>query len=296
MKDFRGTGVALVTPFLSNGEVDYKSLEKLVAHVIDGGIDYLVVEGSTGEAATLNQEEKQRVLDCVLSVNASKLPVVFGHTGNDTRALIRELDKLDLGGVNALLSASPFYNKPSQAGIIAHYKALADASPKPVIMYNVPGRTASNMAAASSLELAAHPNIIAIKEASGNLDQIGVIVKNRPAKFLVLSGDDPLIVPHMALGGDGIISVVANVFPREFSEITRFCFQGDYNKARQRHYLLINFINLLFAEGNPAGVKAALHIMGIIENNLRLPLLPVSATLMAQLEKSIVEIRSYAHV
>lgn len=295
MKDFRGTGVAIVTPFLANKEVDYTSLEKLVKHLISGGVDYLVVEGSTGEAATLNQDEKQQVLSHVVKVNAGRLPIVFGHTGNDTRALVEDLARMDLRGVDALLSASPFYNKPSQAGIIAHYRALADASPCPLILYNVPGRTSSNMSAATTLELANHPNIIAIKEASGNLDQIGAVIKNRPPKFLVLSGDDPLIVPHMALGGDGIISVVANVFPQEFSEISHLCFQGDYNKARQRHYQLIDFIHLLFAEGNPAGVKAALHAMGIIENHLRLPLLPVSADLMRQIEKAISEIRVYAH-
>ena len=193
------------------------------------------------------------------------------------------------------MAASPYYNKPTQPGIVAHYQAYADASPLPVILYNVPGRTASNMLSSTTLELAKHPNIIAVKEASGNLDQVGDIIKNRPSKFLVLSGDDPLIVPHMALGGDGIISVVANAFPKEFSDIARLCFQGDYNQARKLHYLLIDFIHLLFTEGNPGGVKAALNILGIMENELRLPLVPVSAELNKKLEKSIEGIRAAAY-
>lgn len=295
MKDFRGTGVAMVTPFTKSRDVDFDALERLTQHLIDGEVDYLVVQGTTGESATLTKDEKQRVLDCVVSVNNGRLPIVWGHGGNNTHALIEGFAQFDLQKVDAILSASPYYNKPTQSGIIAHYKAFADASPKPVILYNVPGRTASNMQASTTLELAKHKNIIAVKEASGDLDQVGAIVKNRPSKFLVLSGDDPLIVPHMALGGEGIISVVANAFPKEFSDIARYCFQGDYNSARQLHYLLIDFIYLLFAEGNPGGVKAALSLMGIMDNHLRLPLVPVSHELLGKLEVAIHGIKQHAH-
>jgi len=295
MKDFRGTGVAMVTPFKLSGEVDFPALENLTNHLINGGVDYLVVQGTTGESATLTQNEKQEVLDCVVDVNSGKLPIVFGHGGNNTRALIEGFDKIDLKGVDAILSASPYYNKPTQNGIIAHYTALADASPLPIILYNVPGRTSSNMLSSTTLQLAEHPNVIAMKEASGNLDQVGAIIKRKPSKFLVLSGDDPLVVPHMALGGDGIISVIANAFPREFSAISKACFIGDYNRARELHYLLVDFIYLLFAEGNPSGVKAALEILGVTEAHVRLPLAPISKDLYKQLADSIDQIKG-AHV
>jgi 4-hydroxy-tetrahydrodipicolinate synthase len=294
-KDFRGTGVAMVTPFKKDGSVDFTSLEKLTNHLIGGSVDYLVVQGTTGESATLNDTEKQEVLDCVVKVNAGRLPIVFGHGGNNTKALIDGFSNINLSGVDAILSASPYYNKPTQAGIIAHFTALADASPLPIILYNVPGRTSSNMLPETTLTLASHKNVIAVKEASGNLDQVGQVIKNKPSKFLVLSGDDPLIVPHMALGGDGIISVVANAFPREFSSISKLCFQGDYNKARVIHYALVDLIYMLFAEGNPCGVKAVLSILGIMEDNLRLPLVPVSSELKSELAKKVAEIHK-AHL
>jgi 4-hydroxy-tetrahydrodipicolinate synthase len=296
MKDFRGTGVAMVTPFKSDKSVDFNALQKLTNHLIDGGVDYLVVQGTTGESATLTKDEKQEVLSCIVSENNDRLPLVWGHGGNNTQALIEGFSQFDLNGVDAVLAASPYYNKPTQPGIVAHYKAYADASPLPVILYNVPGRTASNMATATTLELAEHQNIIAIKEASGDLSQVGTIIKNRPSKFLVLSGDDPLIIPHMALGGDGIISVVANAFPRQFSEISRQCFIGDYNTARQFHYLLIDLIHLLFAEGNPGGVKAVCHMLGLMDNEVRLPLAPVSSELMKKLEVQIERIGAIASV
>lgn len=292
MKDFRGTGVAMVTPFNVNGEVDFPALERLTKHLIDGQVDYLVVQGTTGEAATLSKEEQQEVLDCVVDVNEGRLPIVFGHGGNNTQALIDGFNTIDLKGVDAILSASPYYNKPTQNGIISHYMALADASPLPVILYNVPGRTASNMASDTTLTLAQHNNIIGVKEASGNLDQVGAIIKRRPSGFLVLSGDDPLLVPHMALGGDGIISVIANVFPKSFADITRACFQGDYNQARFLHYKLVDLVYLLFAEGNPGGAKAALEILGIIEGHLRLPLVPVSEALKQKIKEEIDAIKS----
>ncbi|NQV53887.1 MAG: 4-hydroxy-tetrahydrodipicolinate synthase [Flavobacteriales bacterium] len=291
MKDFSGTGVAMVTPFKQSGEVDFEGLERLTQHLVKGGLEYLVVQGTTGESATLTASEKQEVLDCVVDVNNGRLPIVFGHGGNNTRALIEGFEKIDLKGVDAILSASPYYNKPTQAGILAHYKALADASPLPIILYNVPGRTASNMLYETTLALAEHKQIIAVKEASGDLDQVGAIIKRKPKGFLVLSGDDPLLVPHMALGGDGIISVIANAFPKQFSDIARACKAGDYDKARRLHYLLVDFIYLLFQEGNPGGIKAALQILGITQQYLRLPLVQVGSELYRKLEKSISNIQ-----
>lgn len=290
MKDFRGTGVAMVTPFKADKSVDFDALTRLCHHLIEGQIDYLVVQGTTGESATLNHEEKQAVLSHVVSTANGRVPIVWGHGGNNTQALIDGFDKFDLSGVDAVLAASPYYNKPTQNGIVAHYEAYADASPVPVILYNVPGRTASNMSSETTLSLAKHSNIIAVKEASGDLDQVGQIIKNKPAKFLVLSGDDPLYVPHMSLGGDGIISVIANAFPKAFSEIGRQCFLGEYNKARDIHYKLIDFVYLLFAEGNPGGIKAACEILGLMESHLRLPLVPVCRELYKKLEAAIAEI------
>ncbi|MEQ9187587.1 MAG: 4-hydroxy-tetrahydrodipicolinate synthase [Cryomorphaceae bacterium] len=291
MIDVSGTGVAMVTPFKQSGEVDFDGLERLTEHLIAGGLEYLVVQGTTGESATLSRTEKQEVLDCVVTCNKGRLPIVYGHGGNNTRALIEGLDEINLSGVDALLSASPYYNKPTQAGIIAHYKALADASPLPIILYNVPGRTSSNLSYETTLTLAQHKQIIAIKEASGDLDQVGAIIKRRPKGFLVLSGDDPLVVPHMSLGGDGIISVIANAFPKQFSDITRACKEGNYEQARKLHYLLIDFIYLLFAEGNPGGIKAALQILGVTQQYLRLPLVQVSSELYTKLERSITNIQ-----
>ena len=292
MKDFRGTGVAMVTPFNSDKSIDFEALKSLANHLIDGGVDYLVVQGTTGESATMTGAEQQQVLDCVVEVNAKRLPVVWGHGGNNTQRLIEAFGQFNLSGVDAILSASPYYNKPTQKGIIAHYKAFADAAPAPVILYNVPGRTASNMLPTTTLELAKHQNIIAIKEACGDLDQVGQIIKNRPGKFLVLSGDDPLIIPHMALGGDGIISVVANAFPTEFSAISKLYFQGDYNKARHIHYALIDLIYMLFEEGNPGGIKAVCHHLGLMQNEVRLPLAPISDELYQRLAKATDAIKS----
>ncbi len=294
MKDFRGTGVAMVTPFKKDLSVDFPALERLTNHLIDGEVDYLVVQGTTGESVTLNAGEKQEVLDCITSVNAGRLPVVFGHGGNNTQSLIEGFDKINLENVDAILSTSPYYNKPTQAGIVTHYRALAEASPRPIIMYNVPGRTSSNMEPQTTLELANHKNIIAVKEASGNLDQVAAILQDRPSKFIVLSGDDPLILPHMSLGGDGIISVIGNAFPREFAEVVRHAMIGDYNKARSLFYTLRNCIHLLFEEGNPAGVKAALELLGVMESHVRLPLVPASAELTKRLESTIHKIKEHA--
>ncbi|GAB4385277.1 MAG: 4-hydroxy-tetrahydrodipicolinate synthase [Salibacteraceae bacterium] len=292
MSAFKGTGVAMVTPFDTNHRVDEKSLEALTNHLIAGGVDYLVVQGTTGEAATLSAEEKQRVLSLVVETVAGRVPVVWGHGGNNTAALIRAFEHISLDGVSAILSASPYYNKPTQAGIVAHYTALADASPLPLILYNVPGRTASNMLADTTLKLADHQNIIGIKEASGNLSQVGQIIKHRPEGFLVISGDDPLVVAHMAMGGDGVISVAANAYPSLFSEMVKACDSGDYETARNIHYGLVDLIDLLFAEGNPGGIKATLAEMGLIQNVLRLPLVRVSDELQEKIKREIQRIGS----
>ena len=282
--------VAIATPMNQDGSLDHESLEGLIEFHIKNKTDVIVSVGTTGESATLNFKEHSEVIKATLSAVNKRIPVIAGSGANSTSEAIELTQRSkELGADGA---ASPYYNKPTQAGIIAHYNAYADASPKPVILYNVPGRTSSNMLAETTLALADHKNIIAVKEASGNLDQVGQIIKNKPSKFLVLSGDDPLIIPHMALGGDGIISVIANAFPNKFSSIAKSCFRGDYNEARKTHYLLIDFIYMLFAEGNPGGVKAACHILGLMENELRLPLVRVSDDLLRKLKTQINMINS----
>lgn len=282
----------MVTPFKEDFSVDYEALGRLCEHLIDGEVEYLVVQGTTGESATLTLDEKQKVLDAVIEAVNGRRPIVFGHGGNNTQALIDGFDRFNLSKVDAILSASPYYNKPTQPGIIAHYEALASASPKPIVMYNVPGRTASNMSYETTLKLSEHKNIVGVKEASGDLDQVGAIIKRVGRDFIVLSGDDPLIVPHMALGGDGIISVVGNAFPAEFSEIARACWEGNYDTARRLHYILIDLIYLLFKEGNPGGVKALLEILGVTGSTVRLPLAKISSELYAELEAQVEIIRA----
>lgn len=277
MEKFKGLGVALVTPFQQNGNVDYKGFEKLINHTIKGGVDYLVVQGTTGESATLSAQEKQAVLDFAVETIKERVPVVYGHGGNNTKALIEGFKTLNLKGVSAILSVSPYYNKPSQEGIYQHYKALNEASPLPIILYNVPGRTGSNMLPETTLRIAADcNNVIGIKEASGNLDQMGQIIKNRPEGFLVISGDDNLVLPQIAIGADGVISVIANALPKRFSTLVKSALAGDLKTAREFHNLLMDIIPLLFVEGNPAGVKAVLKALGICGDTVRLPLVNVS--------------------
>lgn len=279
MQKFRGLGVAMVTPFQKNREVDYPALSRLTEYLIQGGVDYLVVQGTTGEAATLTQEEKQKVLDAVIDTNNHRIPIVFGHGGNNTQALINTFTQLNLSGVDAILSASPYYNKPTQSGIIAHYQALADASPVPVLLYNVPSRTASNLSAETTLTLARHTNIIGIKEASANFSQISTILQYRPNDFLVISGDDITALPTLAIGGDGLISVAGNAIPHTFSNMIRLGLNGDYTNASVLHRKSATLVDLLFLEGNPGGIKAALTFKGICASTLRLPLVEVSAEL-----------------
>lgn len=285
---FKGTGVALVTPFQSNGKVDLKSLGKLVEHIIKGRCEYLVVLGTTGESVTLDKEEKAAVVSHVIAAAKKRVPVVLGMGGSNTGEILSSLEKQDFKGIDAILSVSPYYNKPSQRGIYQHYKAIAEASPVPVILYNVPGRTASNMLPDTTLQLANDfRNIIGIKEASGNIEQCMKIIKNRPKEFLVISGDDALTLPIAACGGDGVISVVANAFPKAFSEITRLSMKGDMAAARKLHYKLTDIIEQLFADGNPAGIKAALSILKVCPDHVRLPLVNVNETVQKKLEQLI---------
>lgn len=290
MDRLKGVGIAIVTPFMENGAVDYKAFERLIEHQIAGGVNYIVVQGTTGESATLKLEEKQQVLNYAIEVIKGRVPVVFGHGGNNTQALVDGFKQFDLSKVDAILSASPYYNKPTQEGIYQHYKALAEASPLPIILYNVPGRTASNMTAETTLRLANDfDNIIAMKEASGDLDQMSKIIKNKPENFLVLSGDDALVLPQMSIGADGVISVIGNALPKEFCDLVHSTMNGNWDNARVRHHQLADIIPLLFTEGNPAGVKAVLRMLGITSDEVRLPLVKMSKEGSDKLYKAISE-------
>ncbi len=280
---FKGLGTALVTPFKANGDVDFEGLENLVAHQLDGGTDVLVVMGTTGEAATMSDKEKLAVLDAVVSQNARQAKVVYGIAGNNTAAVCEEMANFKNDMVDGLLSASPAYNKPTQKGILAHYRALNEATNHPIIVYNVPGRTASNITAETCLEIARLDNMVAVKEASGNLEQIMHIIKERPAGFEVLSGDDALTLPIIAAGGEGLISVASNAYPKLFKTIVDESAAGNMVDARNAHYKVLTQIGNLFLEGNPGGIKAVLAHMGICEDHLRLPLFPVSDTTLALL-------------
>jgi 4-hydroxy-tetrahydrodipicolinate synthase len=286
--NLKGTGVAMVTPFDANGKVDHAALRRLTVFLIDGGLDYLVVMGTTGESVTLSKIEKEEVLKTVQETNAGRIPLVLGVGGNNTAELCEELRHLDTTGISAILSVSPAYNKPTQEGIYAHYKAVSENSPLPIILYNVPGRTGSNMTAATTLRLARDfSNIIGIKEASGNVEQCIDILKRRPSDFLVISGDDNLTLALIACGADGVISVVGNAFPKAFSDLVRSALGGDYVVARSLQYRLFDIINMLFAEGNPGGVKCALKELGICEEHMRLPLVPVSDALRQKLTEHV---------
>lgn len=274
---FRGLGVALVTPFRPNGGIDYAGLEKLLDHQITGGVDYVVSMGTTGESVTLNKDEKNQLLATTIELVRNRVPIVLGVGGNSTAEVVDTLKSFEMDGVDAILSVSPYYNKPTQEGIYQHYKAIAQASLRPIILYNVPGRTGSNMAAETTLRLARDfSNIIAIKEASANLDQMGLILKHRPKDFMLVSGDDALTLPIIAMGGEGVISVVGNALPNEFSRLVHAALNGDLPTARREHLRLLEVINLLFVEGNPGGIKHVLKVMGICGDKMRLPLVNVS--------------------
>ncbi|MDP4280630.1 MAG: 4-hydroxy-tetrahydrodipicolinate synthase [Bacteroidota bacterium] len=276
LSTLRGTGVAIVTPFTKAGAIDFRSFDKLLEHVIGNGADYIVLMATTGESPTISKQEKKTFCEYAVSKINGRVPLVLGIGGNNTTEVILSIHGMPLNGVDAILSVCPYYNKPQQEGIYQHFKTIGEASPKPVILYTVPGRTGSNIAATTTLRLANDvKNIIGIKEASGNFDQIYHVLKDRPKDFLVISGDDGLTLPLLSAGADGVISVVANVYPREFSDMVRLGLEGNFDKARLIHFKLIDLINALFSDGSPAGIKAALEIKGICKNYLRLPLVPV---------------------
>jgi 4-hydroxy-tetrahydrodipicolinate synthase len=276
-KKFRGTGTALVTPF-KKGKIDYDALEKVIEYQISGGIEFLVFLGSTGEASTLSDKEHRQVLDFGIKITRGRKPVVAGvFGGNNTAAMIEKIKKYNFDGIDALLSSNPSYNKPSQEGLFQHYLSMAQAAPRPIIIYNVPSRTASNITAETTLRLAhASENFLAVKEASDDMMQISKILKHRPEHFLVLSGDDFLGLPVIAAGGDGVVSVIGNTVPRLFSDMVRACLTGDWVKARLLNFKLLDLYKLMFTEGNPSGAKAALELQGLCSREVRLPLTPMS--------------------
>lgn len=281
----RGTGVALVTPFKDNMEIDYPALERVIDFVINNGVEYVITLGTTGETPTLSKDEKIELILFTYEKVADRVPVVVGIGGNNTLSLIKDLETFPLQKAAAVLSASPYYNKPSQEGIYQHYKALAEVSPKPIILYNVPGRTGRNMTAATTLRLAHDfKNIIGIKEASGDMTQSMQILKDKPADFLVVSGDDNLAMPQIACGMDGVISVAANCLPKQFSEMVRLSLKGNFAAAKLLNDQMLEAYDLLFAENNPAGVKAFMTELNLLENNLRLPVVPLSEGLHASVK------------
>lgn len=277
MKKFHGTGVAVVTPFQTDGSIDFPALENIIENLIGNGIDYLISLGTTGESATLNSVEKKEVWKFTAQTVAGRIPLIAGVGGNYTAEVIENIKKLDKHGFDAILSVSPYYNKPTQEGIYQHYKAIATKADLPLILYNVPSRTGSNITAETTVRLAHDfDNIIAIKEASGSFDQFNQIMRDKPLEFMLISGDDPVTLPMIALGAVGVISVIGNAVPQLFSDMVRLCLDGKWEAARTLHYQLINFTRLMFVDGNPAGVKEALKISGLCENTLRLPLVKVS--------------------
>ena len=272
---FKGTGIALITPFKSDKSVDIESLTKIVNHVIDNGADFLVALGTTSEAPTLSAEEKKLVIKIIIDTNRNRLPILLGMGGNNTEAVIEAIKAQDFTGIGGILSVVPYYNKPNQRGMKAHFEAIADASPVPVVLYNVPGRVGVNLQAATCVELAKHPNIIAVKEASGNLQQIMEILRDKPTDFDVLSGDDGITQPLMALGAQGVISVAANAYTKPFTQMMRAQKEGNTAEALRLHFGMLKMNQLIFADGNPSGIKCLMQRMGLCENVLRLPLVSV---------------------
>jgi 4-hydroxy-tetrahydrodipicolinate synthase len=292
-KRLKGTGVALVTPFHKDGSINFKGFRKLIDHVIGGKADYLVPLGTTGESVTLSKDEKTAIFDFVIETVNKRVPVVAGIGGNSTSDVIKCINEMDLSGFDAILSVTPYYNKPTQRGLYQHYRMIANEAPVPVILYNVPGRTGVNMLPETTLSIANDfENVIGVKEASGNIEQIMAIIKSRPEGFLVISGDDLITLPLIAAGADGVISVVANAFPKEYSDMTRYSMKGQFEKARELHYLLADIIPMLFAEGSPPGIKAVLNMMGVCEDFMRLPLVNVSKGHYNRLAAALEAIRS----
>jgi 4-hydroxy-tetrahydrodipicolinate synthase len=285
-KTFTGTGIAIVTPFNENGSIDWNSYKRLISFWIEGKVEYLVVLGTTGESATVHGTEKQEVFSFVKNEVAGRVPIVAGIGGNDTHEVVRQFREFDLSGYDAILSVSPYYNKPNQEGLYQHYKALDAATPLPIIMYNVPGRTGMSVSAETTLRIARDcKNIFATKEASGNFDLINQLIKNKPADFMVISGDDPITLQMIAGGAEGLISVVANAYPKEYSDMVRLCLAGKFAEAEILHSKYLDIIASMFAEGSPSGVKAYLSEMGLCQNTFRLPVWKVSEKHLARIKE-----------
>ena len=280
---FKGTGIALITPFKEDFSVDFAALERIVNHVIDGGADFLVALGTTSEAPTLTAEEKKQVVGTILKTNNNRLPVLLGLGGNNTQAVVDAIKAQDFTGIQGILSVVPYYNKPNQRGMKAHFESIADASPVPVVLYNVPGRVGVNLQAATCVDLAKHPNIVAVKEASGNLQQIMEILRDKPADFDVISGDDGITQPMMALGAQGVISVAANAYIKPFARMMNAMKEGRTDEALRLHYAMLRMNQLIFADGNPAGIKCLMSHMGLCKNVLRLPLVTVNEKVEADI-------------
>lgn len=296
-KKLKGTGVAVITPFHKDGSIDFSSFKKVINHLILNEVDYIVALGTTGESVSLNIDEKNAVINFVVEVVEERVPVVVGLGGNNTAEVLKSFQQISLDGVDAILSVCPYYNKPQQGGIYLHYKLIANNSPLPVILYNVPDRTGVNIKAETTLALAHDfKNIIGIKEASKNFEQCVSILKNKPESFLLISGDDSSTLPLMAFGACGVISVTANAFPKEFSEMVNFCKKGDFKSARKIHFFLQDFTTSIFMEGNPGGIKAAMEIKGLCQNYLRLPNVPVSRATYNVIKNALSSVASFQHV
>ena len=289
---FKGLGIALITPFCKDGSVDYKSLVRLMEYQLDNGADFLCILATTGETPCLTKDEKQKIKDLVVSTVKGRVPILMGCGGNNTAAIVEELQTGDFRGIDGVLSVCPYYNKPSQEGLYQHFKTIAEATSLPVVLYNVPGRTGVNLKAETTVRLARDcENIVAIKEASGSLEQVDEIIKNKPKDFAVISGDDALTFPMISCGAEGVISVIGNALPKEFSRMIRLEFKGEYEGARKIHHRFTELFSLLFVDGNPAGVKAMLHEMGFIENVLRLPLVPTRISTLQKMSEILKELK-----
>jgi 4-hydroxy-tetrahydrodipicolinate synthase len=291
MKKFKGTGVAIVTPFKNDSSIDFAALGRVINHVIEGGVDYIVSMGTTGESVTLTKPEKKALISYTVEAIDKRVPLVIGFGGNNTQEVINSLRGANLTGVDGILSVAPYYNKPSQNGLLQHFKAIATCCSVPVILYNVPGRTGCNLSSDTCLELANEcENIVGVKEASGDITQIMKIIKDKPENFSVISGDDMMTIPVIAAGGSGVISVLANAFPAQCSELVNHALKGNFKSARDIQFRFIEITELLFIEGNPSGVKAMLNLINVCHNNLRLPLVPVSSPVYARIKKAVEKI------
>ena len=292
MQKFIGTGVALVTPFKDDKSIDFSALEKLVEYNIANGINYLVINGTTGESVTISKEERQKIIEVIVAINNNRVPLVLGIGGNNTTAVIKEIQSEDLSHIDAILSVAPYYNKPTQEGFYQHFKAIALASPTPIILYNVPGRTSKNMDPSTTIRLAKDfDTIIGVKEAGNNVQQYLELIKNKPKDFLIISGDDDLALNVVLAGASGVISVIGQAFPKEFSTLINLGLEGDNKQAYQIHFKLMEVINLIFSENNPAGIKAVLQILGLTSDNVRLPLIKASEKLQKEIANFVINLK-----